>query len=153
MIVKSVSVRDAAALTGSNQATAAVSIRGALMVAFVCSATDNVQLSAATPQLSNDGTNWVSSGTIGAGPTNGKANAAFDGVITSLALNAGAATLYVVPGSTNNIAAPPFFTEAKARLIVSTAGTVAGFAVKALVFYDDNVRQVVGDDAAGIIPL
>ena len=152
MIVKSVPVRAAAALTGSNVDTLAVSIRGARMVAFVCSATDAVQLSAATPQLTNDGTNWVSSGTIGAAPTNGKANAVFDGAVTSLALNAGAATLFVLPGGSNNIY-PPFFTEAKARLRVSTAGTVAGFAVTALVFYDEDTRQVVGDDMAGILPL
>lgn len=146
MVIKKVLVRAAATLSGSNVTTSAVNVRGARYAVFEVRATDTGTLSAASVEVSNDGTNWVALGITA--PTNGKSNAVADVTITGFALNAGPA-LANIYALTAGSSAPIGLLDAQARLKVSTGSSVAGFEVWAFVYYDGEEPRIVTTDNVG----
>lgn len=140
--IKRYEVRAAAALSGA-ASTNPVAIRGASQVWFTLAATDAGTLTAAGTKIevSNDGTNWVSTGTSTAAPSakTGQLESINTGVAVT-ALNAGPAIYPLVQNMpVDNLASLGGIMRALfARVTVTPTTTVAGLSVVAYVAYEDD---------------
>lgn len=142
LLIKRMEVRAAATLSGAAQ-TSAISIRGAVQVWFELAATDAGTLTAAGTKIevTNDGTNWISTGTS-SGTATAKTGqlASINTGVAVTALNAGPATYPLVnsdpvTGGTNE---SRVIRARHARLTLTPTTTIAGLSVVAFVAYDDD---------------
>lgn len=147
MMVKRVVLREAADFAGANTQTAAVSVKGARQVVFLCTATNAQTLSVGMIQVSGDGTNWSNTGNSSASAKVGVNTELANGV----AMNAGPVRAIGVPGVATVSQQPPYILDEFARFNYTAVSAVTGLKIVAEVYYDHGgAASVIGDTNMGI---